>query len=204
MYLDPLPGAHNHLPEAQVLLDVFVKGLDGETLGVSLRHLGLGHVELVGDKEAVLVSEVRDEKSDPPHLRESYDLRGDQKPFLFGNPRPLVRKPPPRQKMNSNLDVIQGNVTVLFQGRQKSPTCFLNRIEDGRTRIPSIHDDGKALGEEKKGLLQDFQGEGDLAFESGRLRDLPRTIAPNRKDKTQGPGFEKCRHRTKTLLKPLG
>ena len=43
--LDAIPRTHKHLPEAQVLFDVLVKGLDGEALRINPCHLGFGHVE---------------------------------------------------------------------------------------------------------------------------------------------------------------
>ena len=202
--LDACPGSHKHFPEAQMLLDVLVKDLDGESLRVDPRHFGFRHVELVGDEEAALVSQTGDKKFYPSHLRQPDDLGSDPKPFFPGNPHPLVRKPPLGQKKDSDPDSVQKNVTVLFQGRHKSPACLLNRVENWSTSVPSIHDDGEALWEQKEGLLQDFQGQIDFASESSRLRDFSGPVAADGKDKTQCSGFQKGSNGAQTVLQSLG
>ena len=202
--LDALPGAHKHLPEAQMLLDILVKGLDGETLSVNPRHLEFRHVESVGDKEAMLVSQAGNEKLHPAHLGQPDDLGSSPKPFLLGDPHPFVRKPPLGQKMDSDLDGVPIDVTILFQGGQKNPACLLDRIENRSTGIPGIHNDREPSWEAKEGFVEDFESQLDFAFESARLRDFPGTVAANGKDKPQGPCFEECRHRAEALLKSLG
>ena len=152
----------------------------------------------------MLVPQTGNEKPHASHLGQPDDLGAGPKPFFLRCPYPLVRKLPLGQKMDSDLDMVAIDVTVLFEGRQENPARLLNGVEDRSAGIPGIYHDGQASWEKEESFLEDFQGEGDFAFESARLRDLPGPVAANGKDKTQSSGFQKSRHRTQTFLKSLG
>jgi len=202
--LDACPGAHKHFPKAQMLFDVLVKGFDRKTLGVNPRHFGFRHVELVGDKETMLASETGDKKFDSPHLRKPDDLGSDPVLFFLGDSHPFVTHPPLGQKMDGDFHSVEENVTVLFQGRDKSPTRLLDRIENRSAGIPGVHDDRKPSWEKAKGLFQDLQSQIDFAFESLRRANFFGPIAAKGEDKPQGSGFDQSCDRTQTLLKSFG
>ncbi len=199
--LDACPGSHKHLSEAQVLLDILVKDLDREALGVNPRHSGFTHVECVGDKEAGLASQAGDEKPHPSHSGQPHDLRSDTKVLFLGNPDLFVAHPPLGQKRGRDFDSVQVNVTVLFQGRHKSPARLLNRVENRSASVPSIHHDGEPSWEKEESFFQNLQGKGDFAFESPGLRDFLGRVAADRKGKA--PAFKKAVTAHRPFSSPL-
>jgi hypothetical protein len=89
--LDALPGAHEHVAEGQVLLDVLVKDLDSKTLAVNPDHLGFAHFEMVGNQESgFLGASFGDKEEHGADLGQMDDSLGDLEPPLLGKTHSLV------------------------------------------------------------------------------------------------------------------
>lgn len=202
--LDAFPRAHKHLSKSEMLFDFFVEDLDREAFGVEPDHLGLRHIQVAGDKETDATPRFGDEQKPQPNLRQVNPELCDSKPFLFGQTHPLVLARSLGQVTRPSLLPIENQDTVVSDSHQKGPTCFLNRIENGGTGIPGIHDDRESPGEEAKSFLEDFSCELDFAFESSRRRAFLGPIASNRPDKTPAALFENRGHRAQALDEAVG
>ena len=202
--LDALPGSHKHFPEAEVLLDVLVKNLDQKALRINLHHLGFAHLNIVGDKETIMISCVGNKKFDRPHLRQPDHAGSNSEKLLFGNPDAFVNHPSLGQKRHGDFDAIQENVTILFQGRDEDSTRFLNGVENRGAGIPGIHNNGQSSGKKEKSFPENLQSQSDFAFESARQTGFLGPVSPKGEDQAQGARFQKASYGTQSFCQTLG
>ena len=189
--LDACPGTHKHFPEAEMLLDVLVKSLDGKALGINFDHLGFGHLQIVGDKETVSAARAGNKKPDLPDLRQPNQAGSDSEVLLFGNPDAFVSPRSLGQKRHGSFDAVQENISILFESGYENPARLLNGIENRSATIPSIHDDGKSLGKKEKSFAENLQSKSDLAFENAWSAGFLGAVSSKSKDQTQRAGFQK-------------
>ena len=202
--LDALPGSHKHFPEAEVLLDVLVKDLDQKALRINLHHLRLGHLNVVGDKETIMVSCAGNKKFDRSNLRQPDHTGSDSEMLFFENPDSFVKHPSLGQERHGDFDAIQEHVAVLFQSSYEDSARLLNRIENGGAGIPCVHNNSQSSGEKEKSFLENFQSQSDFAFERTRSASFFGTVSSEGKDQTQGTRFQKASHRTQSFCQALG
>ena len=202
--LDAFPGSHKHFPEAEVLLDVLVKSLDGKALGVNFDHLGFGHLQIVGDKETINAANAGNKKSDLPDLRQPDHAGSDSEILLFGNPDAFVSPRSPGQKRHGSFDAVQENISILLESGYENPTRLLNRIENGRAGIPGIHDDCQPAGEQEESFPENFQSQRDFAFEGARGTSFLGPVSPKSKDQAQRTRFQETSHGAQSFCQALG
>ena len=142
--LNALPGAHKHLAERQMLLDLLVKGLDPEPLLVQSHGLGLGHSQIVGDQKSGFGScSFGNEQGHDPDLGQENDQLGNLEPLFFGGTDGLVLSRSLGQVTDDLFDTVDLHVTVSFDGRNKRSSRSRDEIENGRAGIPAVHKNGK-------------------------------------------------------------
>ena len=202
--LDAVPGSHKHLAEAEVLLDVLVKDFDRKALRVKFHHLGLGHFQIVGDKETIIAGCARNKKSDVPDPGKPDEQRGDLEILLFGNPDAFVNPPSLGQKRHGRFDAVEENVTILFQSAYEDSARFLNGIENRRTGIPGVHHHDKSSRKQQKSFSQNLERQSDFAFESARSAGFLGPVSPKSKDQAQGTRFQKTSYGAQSFHQPLG
>ena len=164
--LDALPGAHKHVAEGQVLLDVLVEDLYSKTLAVKSDHLGFAHLEMVGNQEPrFLGAPFGDKQKDGADLGQMDNSLGDLELSLFGNTHGLVSPRSLGQVTDDSLLAVDFQNTIALDRSHESPARFDNRNQDRSTGIPAVHEHGygsmKILMKRLKNILRQI----DLAFE---------------------------------------
>ena len=202
--LDAIPGAHKHFGETEMLFDILVKELDREAFGVKTHHFEFGHIEVVGNKESAFSSfELGDKDQRRSYSREKGLFFGDLKSFLFGAADGLVFPRSLCQVTRRNLFAVHEKESISFDRTKESPASFLNRIQNGRTRIPGIHHHGQSSGKKVERLFEDFSGQLDFAFESFGSTVFLGLVPPNRPAQALGACLENGRHSTQPPDGPM-
>src|SRR3989338_2396696 len=130
--LDTLPGAHKHVAEGQVLLDILVKDFDSESLAVQSDHLGFAHVEIVGNQEAsFLGASLGDKEKHRSNLGQMDNSLGDLEFSFLGKLHGLVSPRSLGQVTDDGFGAVYFQNPIAFDRCHESPAGFDNRDKDG-------------------------------------------------------------------------
>lgn len=178
--LNALPGAHEHLPEGQMLLDLLVKDLDPEPLLVQSHGLGLGHRQIVRDQKFGFgTSSFGNKERYHPDLGQKNDQLGHLEPLLSGGAYGLVLSRSLGQVTDDLFDAVDLHITVPFDGCDVNPSRSRNKIENRSAGIPTVYKGNEGCADLFAERSQNFFCQIDLASESTLGARSLRPIATN-------------------------
>ena len=165
--LNALPGAHKHLTERQMLLDLLVKGLDPKPLLVQSHDLRLGHGQIVGDQKSGLGScALGNEERHHSDLGQENDQLGHLEPLFSGGTDGLVISRSLGQVTDDLFDAVDLHVTIPFDGCDESSPRSRDEIENRRAGIPAVHESDEWSVDPLAERSQDCFCQIDFALES--------------------------------------
>ena len=178
--LNALPGAHEHLPEGQVLFDLLVKGLDPEPLLVQSHGSRLGHGQIVRNQKSGLGScAFGNKERHHPDLWQKNDQLGHLEPLFPGGADGLVLSRSLGQVTDDLLDAIDLYVTVSLDGCDVNPSRSRDEIDNRGTGIPAVHKGNERSADLFAERSQNRLGQIDFALESTLGASCLGTIAPD-------------------------
>lgn len=193
--LNALPGAHEHLAESQMLLDLLVKGLDPEPLLVQSHGLLLGHGQIVGDQESGFGSgALGNEQRHPPDFGQEYDLFGNPEPLFLGGTDDLVISRSLGQVTDDRFDAVVLHNPVPFDGCDERSARCRDKIENGSAGIPAVHKNGEGRVDPFAKRTQNVRGQIDFALKSSNGARGLGAISPDIPTKPHAPNFDNTGH----------
>ena len=193
--LNALPGAHEHLAESQVLLDLLVKGLDPKPLLVQSHGLLLGHGQIVADQEPGFCScALGNEKGDHPDFGQENDSFGDPEPLFLGGTDDLVISRSLGQVTDDRFDAVVLHNPVPFDGRDESSARCRDKIENRSTGIPAVHKNGEGSVDPFAERSQNACGQIDFALKISKGARGLGTISSNVPTQPHSPDFDNTSH----------
>ena len=202
--LNALPGAHEHLAESQVLLDLLVKSLDPEPLLVQSHGFLLGHSQIVGDQESGFCSSaLGNEQRHHPDFGQEYNLFGDPEPLFLGGTDGLVISRSLGQVTDDRFDAVVLHNPVPFDSRDESSARCRDEIENRSAGVPAVHKNGKRSIDPFPKRSQNARSQIDLALEFPIGARGLGTIASDIPAEPYSPDFDNTSHSTLSFDKTV-
>lgn len=191
--LGPVPRAHKHLPESEMLLDVLMEGLYPDPLKVEFDHFGFDHFQVVGNKESGDIPRFGNKQEDSSDSWQMDENLGDLVASLFGSSDCFVLSGSLGQVTQRGFSSSEFHDSVSLDRGEKRPFCLRNKIENGSARIPGIHQHGQGSMDFFDRLGKDVLGNVYLAFECPFRACFLGTITSNGPDKALSTNLHNAR-----------
>lgn len=163
--LDARPGTHKQFPEAEVLFDLPVEGLDPPALSIQPYHFPFGHRKIVGDQIPNGVSLLADEQQHRADLGQIDNHLGNPEPPFLGEPNGN-ESPTLGQASDGSFGSPYSHQAILSDRRNECPSSLPDRLQDGSARVPRVHQDRQGAAPKVFGCLRDdLDSQLHLAFE---------------------------------------
>ena len=203
--LDALPGAHEHVAEGQVLLDVLVEDFDPKSLAVESDHFGFAHPEIVGNqKSGSLGAAFGNKQKHSPDLGQTDDALGNLEFSLLGNTDSFVSPRSLGQVTDDRLLAVYFQDPIAFDRSDKCPSSFDNRNKDRSARIPTVHQHYHGGANFLAKSVENFLGQLNFAFEFAAGARILGTITPNRPRQPLSGNLQQTSHSALPLDHSVG
>jgi hypothetical protein len=202
--LDARPGTHKQFAEAEELFDLAMKGFDVPPLSVQTRHLPFGQRQIVADEGPNSVAVLADKKQDRSDLGQMDQSLGDTESLGLGKPNGFEPQAL-GQVPDGSFFAVGFHQPILFDRCHEGSSIFHDRMEDGSTGVPGIHQDRQGSLPEGFGRFdKDLDGQLDLAPKFARGTTGFGTISSDRPAKAPRPDLDDRRDRAQSLDQSIG